>query len=207
MRVRYKSIITWLGIFLIPVGWLALLTLVGSYHSLYKKSRLFEFTTTFICTLIGSIILFFAFILDDVKDNYSYYYFAFPALFLIHLGFIFYGRWLLLNKVKRQLLDGSIYFNTLMVGSEENAVRIFQETGKNLHDGGYRYIGFVTPDHSGKNDIQKLIPKLGSIGELERIIDKNDIRLVVLAMEKSEHMLMESTINHLSEKDVEIKIQ
>ena len=30
----------WLGVTMIPVGWLVLYTLVGSYRSLYKKSRL-----------------------------------------------------------------------------------------------------------------------------------------------------------------------
>ena len=107
--------IFWLGVMFVPLGWLILFALVGSYHSLYKKSRLFEFTITLVCTLIGSVVLFFAILIDDVKNNYYYYYVAFLGLVFIHLGFIFLGRWLLLNKVKRQLLSGEVYFNTLMV--------------------------------------------------------------------------------------------
>ncbi|MBK6992478.1 MAG: hypothetical protein IPH34_11910 [Chitinophagaceae bacterium] len=53
----------WLGIIFIPLGWLALYTLVGSYRKLYKKSRLFEFTITFMCSFIGTIVLFFLFYL------------------------------------------------------------------------------------------------------------------------------------------------
>ena len=204
LQIDYKF---WLGITLIPAAWLVFYTLVGTYHSLYKKSRLFEFTTAFVCSLIGCIILFFAFILDDAKNNYSYYYLAFLSLFAIHFVFTFTGRWLLLNKVKRQLLQGNVFFNTLMIGSQDNAIRIYKETEKNLHDGGYRYTGFVTPDQNGKNGIHKLIPKLGTVDDLERIIDKNNIRLVVLAMEKSEQAALENIINRLSEKDVEIKIQ
>jgi hypothetical protein len=94
-----------------------------------------------------------------------------------------------------------------MIGSQDNAVRIFKETEKNLHDGGYRYTGFVTPYENGKNGIHKFIPKLGTIDQLEKIIDDNNIRQVVLAMEKSEQSLLENIINRLSEKDVEIKIQ
>ncbi|MEI9944397.1 MAG: hypothetical protein WDN26_09285 [Chitinophagaceae bacterium] len=56
-EVQVNSIF-WLGILFIPVGWLILYALTGAYHSLYKKSRLLEFTTTFVCTLAGSIILF-----------------------------------------------------------------------------------------------------------------------------------------------------
>ncbi len=197
----------WLGILFIPLGWLALYTLVGSYRRLYKKSRLFEFTSTFVCSLIGTIVLFFLFILDDVRNNYSYYYLAFLCLFSVNFLFTFIGRWLLLNKVKRHLLTGKVFFNTLMVGSQDNAIRVYKETAKNLHDGGYRYTGFVTPDNTGKNGIHKLIPKLGTIDELERIIETNNIQLVVLAMEKSAPPLLEDIINRLSEKAVEIKIQ
>jgi exopolysaccharide biosynthesis polyprenyl glycosylphosphotransferase len=196
----------WLGVVFVPLGWLFLFALVGSYHSLYSKSRLFEFTVTLVCTLIGSVILFFAILIDDVKDNYYYYYVAFLGLFLIHLCFIFLGRWLLLNTVKKQLLSGDVYFNTLMVGSQDNALKIYRETGKSLLDGGYRYVGFASPNHVSTDTIQDLIPKLGTIDELERIIDEHKIIQVVLAMEKSEQPLMESVINRLNEKDVEIKI-
>ena len=79
----------WMGIFFIPVGWLILYTLVGSYRSLYKKSRLFEFTGTFVCSLIGCIVLFFVVLLDDVKNNYSYYYLAFLCLFASSFYFHF----------------------------------------------------------------------------------------------------------------------
>ena len=55
LQVDYKF---WLGVSLIPLGWLILYTLVGAYNSLYKKSRLFEFTYTLICSLIGCIVIF-----------------------------------------------------------------------------------------------------------------------------------------------------
>lgn len=197
----------WLGIIFVPVGWFMLYSLVGAYRHLYKKSRLFEFTSTFICSLIGCIVLFFALLLDDVRNDYSYYYLAFLSLFTVHFLFTFIGRWLLLKKTKSQLLKGDVYFNTLIAGSQDNASRIFKETEKNLQDGGYRYVGFITPDANGKNSIHKHIPRLGHFDELETIIDTHAIKLVVLAFEKSEQLLLENIINRLSEKDVEIKIQ
>jgi exopolysaccharide biosynthesis polyprenyl glycosylphosphotransferase len=208
---------SWLMIFaIVPIGWLILYTLAGTYHALYKKSRLAEFTLTFVCTLMGSIVLMFLFVLNDPHTGNSYYYIAFAALTGIHFLLTFSVRWLLLNKAKWQLLSGKVYFNTLMIGSQDNATGIYKETSKNLLDGGYRYAGFVTPypdspesskGRDGKNGIQKLIPKLGSVNELEKIIDDNNIQLVVIAIEKNEQPLLENIINRLSEKDVEIKIQ
>jgi exopolysaccharide biosynthesis polyprenyl glycosylphosphotransferase len=199
---------TWSLIFVfVPIAWLILYGLAGTYHVIYKKSRLEEFTLTFVCTLIGCIALMLLFVLNDPHTGYSYYYIVFAVLTGIHFTLTFSGRWLLLNKAKRQLLSGRVYFNTLMVGSQENAIRIFKETQNNLLNDGYRYTGFVTPDNSGKTGIHKLMPKLGTVDELEKIIDDKQIQLVVLAMENSEQPLLENIINRLSEKDVEIKIQ
>ena len=165
LQINYKF---WLGIGLVPAGWLALYTLVGTYNSLYKKSRLLEFTMTFVCSLIGCIVLFFAVILDDIRNTYSYYYLAFLFLFAIHFILTITGRLILLNIAKKQLLTGKVFFKTLMVGSQDNAIRIYKQTAKSLQDGGYRYVGFLTPDIAGKNGIHKFIPRLGTIEQLEK---------------------------------------
>jgi polysaccharide biosynthesis protein PslA len=203
LQINY---IFWLGVIFIPVGWLILYALVGSYHSLYKKSRLFEFTSTFVCSLLGCIVLFFLFILDDTKNNYSYYYAAFFSLLGIHFLFTFAGRLFFLNQAKKQLLNGSVHFNTLVIGNPENVLNIYKKTAGNLREDGYYYTGYLTPSHSNKNGISKTLPKLGTIDFLESVIDENDIQQVVLAMEKSEQQVMEKIINRLSEKDVEVKI-
>jgi polysaccharide biosynthesis protein PslA len=203
--ISYQS---WLYILLaVPAGWLMLYSMAGTYTSLYKKSRLAEFTLTFICSLFGCTILFIVFVLDDPTTVYSYRYIAFASLIGIHFITTALSRFVLLNIVKRQLLNGSVFFNTLMIGCRDNAIKVYNTTEKNLLDGGYRYTGFITPESNGKNGIQKLIPKLGTIDELEAVIDKNNISQVVLALEKSEQSLLENIINRLSEKDVEIKIQ
>jgi exopolysaccharide biosynthesis polyprenyl glycosylphosphotransferase len=196
----------WLALIFIPAGWIVLYTLVGTYHSLYKKSRLFELTSTFVCSLLGCIILFLLFILDDTKKHYSHYYAAFFSLLGIHFTFTFIGRLIFLNIAKKQLLNGSVHFNTLMIGNPDVANRIFRKTEKNLRSDGYYYAGYITPYSNGKNGISKTLPKLGTIESLESIIDKNNIHQVVVAMEKSEQPLLENIISRLSEKDVEVKI-
>ncbi len=196
----------WMGIVFIPLGWLILYTIAGSYHSLYKKSRLFEFTSTFICSLLGSIVLFFALLLDDVKNDYSYYYSGFTLLFLLHLVFTFTGRWIILNRVKQQLLKGKVSFNTLLIGGPDAAARIYRETEKSLRDSGYRYTGQIVTGEEGKNGIYKTLPRLGGLEELETLISRHHIKLVVLAIEKKEHQLLDEMIKRLSEKDVEVKI-
>ena len=196
----------WLGIIFVPLGWLILYTIIGTYRSLYKKSRLFELASTFICSLIGCIILFFVFVLNDTKNNYSYYYFAFFSLLGIHFFLTFLGRLIYLSIAKRQLLNGSVRFNTLVIGNSEHANQIFYETEKNLRGDGYYYTGYITPSANGKNGIVKALPELGTLASLESVIDTNNIQQVVLAIDKSEHAMVENIVNRLSEKDVEVKI-
>ena len=190
----------------VPAGWLILYTIVGTYRSLYKKSRFFEFTTTFICSLIGCVILFFLFVLDDTKNNYTYYYLAFFCLLGIHFILTFLGRLIFLNIAKAQLLQGKVQFNTVIVGSADFANRIFRQTQKNLRSDGYYYTGYVALSEAGKNGISKTLPKLGIVDSLESIIDDHNIHQVVLAMEKSEGSMVANIVNRLSEKNVEVKI-
>ena len=199
----------WLGITLVPLGWLILYTLVGSYHSLYKKSKLRELTTVFICSLIGTTFLYFAIILNDIQEDnisYKYYYTAFFTLLGIHLLLTIIGRLIILNKVDNQLRSGKIFFNTLMIGNDDAALKIYNDTDKSFHNAGYRYVGFVSSATNGNNGIQKYMPGLGRIDQLEKVIDENNIKQVVIALEKNEHTGVEKIIESLSEKDVEIKI-
>lgn len=199
----------WLGIILVPIGWLILYTLVGSYHSLYKKSMLREITTVFICSLIGCTFLYFSIILNDIQEDnssYKYYYIAFFTLLGIHFLLTIIGRSIILRIAQNQLRTGKIQFKTLMVGNDETALKIYNETEKSFQNAGYRYCGFVSTGANGKNGHKKLFPELGNIDQLEKIIDENNIKQVVIALEKSDQGRMDKIIERLSEKDVEIKI-
>lgn len=196
----------WLGIFFIPAGWILLYGLVGSYNSLYKKSRLNEFTVTFICTLIGCIILFFFFLLDDVENDYGYYYSAFGILFGLQFFFTWLARLLILTTVKKQLVSKNIRFKAAIVGDYENAFKIYKDSESKLEVEGYYAVGYIGEKSSGKNGHETL-SRLGTLDGLETIIDENKIELIVLAIDKSDHGLIEKIINRLSEKDVAVKIQ
>lgn len=193
---------------LVPAAWLMLYTLAGTYRYLYKKSRLAEFTLTFVCSLIGTTGLFLLFVFNDQdpRNGYTYFYYAWFILLGIHFILTFLGRWLILRQVKKQLLSGEVSFPALLIGSPDTAARIFRETTLNLRDGGYRYTGYICPVPNGKNGMDKTLQRAGTLEELEKIIDRDKIRLVVLALEKKEQTLLENLISRLSEKDVEIKI-
>jgi len=196
----------WLGIFLIPLGWILMFALVGSYHYIYKKSRLTEFTITFICTLAGCVVLFFLLLLDDVVDDYNYYYSAFGVLFGLSLLAIWLGRLTILTIAKNQLVTKTVRFKAAIVGSYENAAKVYKDAERKLEVEGYYAVGYIGETSNGKNG-QKLLPRLGNLEELENIIDQNKIELIVVAIDKSDLTTVEKVIHRLSEKNVAVKIQ
>ncbi len=201
-QINYKF---WLGIICIPACWNILYLLTGSYQSLYKKSRLGEFTATLLCSSIGCTALFFFILLDDVKNNYTYYYIAFAVLFLVHFIITFFNRSLILSMVKLQLLHGIIKFPAVIVGTGVKAVQIFKEAAQKLRNEGYYVQGYIAINK--ENQQPKNLIQLAMLDALENTIDQYRIKLVILAIDKTEQVLIETIISRLSEKDVAIRIQ
>lgn len=194
----------WYGLILIPFCWVTLYAITGAYTSPYKKSRLTELVNTFVTGIIGALVIFFVIVINDPQENYTYYYKAFFLYFFVHFFLTYLGRWMIILKAKRQLVKGEVRFNALLVGGSNMASRIYKETKKDLRLAGYEYQGFI--GISETNGLQKKLQKFGNADQLETIIDKHSIDLVVVAIDRSEHIRMEQIISRLSEKDVEIKI-
>ncbi|MES2005201.1 MAG: sugar transferase [Bacteroidota bacterium] len=187
---------------LVAAGWLVLYAFAGSYHrSLYEKSRLNELTATLVYTFTGSLVL--SLLPVDAGINTVP---SFIEYFFLQFCFIFSGRSFLLYRVKRSLRKGAIYFNTLIVGNNEHAVKLYKELKKNFGYLGFKTIGFVTVTDETRNGLGKWIPHLGSIAKLNELIDQYQIEKVILSLDKKQHPLTEELVNQLAQKDVDIKL-
>ncbi len=192
---------------IIPVCWICLFMLTGFYRqSLLKKSRLNEFTSTFIVCLVGTLILFFTFILNDKAPSYTYFYWAFFSLFALQFALTFSGRLIILLKIKDDLRAGKIKLNTLLIGNNNNAVKVYKEVKKNYEALGYIINGFVTTEKFSKNGLSKWLNPLGTVDELEGVVQKHNIQQVIITLNNKESHLTESLVKRLSELDVDIKL-
>ena len=73
----------YIGIILIPVGWVLLYSIFDEYKDLYRKSRIKTFARTFWLIFVGVLFLFFTLILDDTVVNYTGYIESFIVLFFL----------------------------------------------------------------------------------------------------------------------------
>lgn len=195
------------GILGIPIIWLALHFIAGTYTDIYRKSRLAEITKTFVVSFIGVLIIFFSILLDDYISNYRDYYQIFFLLFLGQFLITALFRIIILTRVKRQLQKGHVAYNTIIIGSDQRASAIYNEITRYKKSLGYAFVGYIEANGNHGSELDKHMPCLGNLANLHEIINQRNIDEVIIAIETSEHHLLNELINTLAEKgNIVIKI-
>jgi hypothetical protein len=94
-----------------------------------------------------------------------------------------------LRRIKKNINRGEFGYNTLIIGGNQQAIAIYKDINDNEVKLGYTFKGFVYADNSGSNGMSAFLPKLGSINELEKIIDEHSIEEVIIAIDTSDAAL------------------
>ncbi|MBI2258631.1 MAG: sugar transferase [Flavobacteriia bacterium] len=193
------------GIIFVPIFWLFIYLLQGTYVDIKRLHRFKIFSLTFQASLMGSIILFFALLLDDSIKGYYAYYQSIALLFTLHFIISFFPRiiWVSLQVYKIQSRKEG--FSTVLLGGSEKALSIYLEIQGMKKSIGNTFIGFIN-----LNGIDKLlenkIPYLGHINQLDEILKNNQVEEVIIALESTEHERLKTLIAKLSRKNIKIKI-
>lgn len=195
----------YLGLAIIPFFWLLLYYLKGTYKHVYEKSRLQELWKTIETTLIGVIFLFFALILDDTIYSYKSYYVSLGALFGIHFTLTYIPRLAITSRTIRRIRQGRIFFNTVIVGSGQKALEMYNKIEKIPKSTGNRFIGYVRVYKHTKDKLAHKLPCLGSYEDLVKICQSNAVDEAIVAIESGEHDEIRRIINKLEETSVRIK--
>ena len=194
------------GTLIITAFWVLLYALGNTYTDIYKKSRLTEIGKTIIQSIIGCIVIFFLFILDDRIRKYQDYYYLFLILFGTHLILTFLFRMLILRIVKHQLFSKKVTFHTLIIGGNKRATELFKEISHSKASLGNQFMGFVSVDPKKENGLKDFIPCLGGMENLRAIILKEEIEEVIIAIDTSEHHKINDILNILDDLPLSIKI-
>ncbi|UPT65782.1 MAG: hypothetical protein M0D57_14845 [Sphingobacteriales bacterium JAD_PAG50586_3] len=115
------------GAILVPLFWLMLYAVMGYYSNIFRRSRIGEVGQTFAHTLIGTVILFFAIVLDDDVPRYTNYYQLAAALFTSHYLLTVILRLILTTRTNHRIHRRIIGFNTLLIGGDDKAKQIYDE--------------------------------------------------------------------------------
>ena len=196
----------YLGMAIIPLLWLLLYVLIGTYRKIYRKSRLREFGITVFTTVIGVTVIFFSLILDDVIiTNRTYLQFYF-TLFFLQLLFTASFRFYLTSRTAYKIHHRIIGFRTILVGSNGNAISIYNDIEGQKVSSGNRFIGFVNAQFYKKYKMAEFLPHLGELKDLHQIVIENQVEEVIIAIEHIENHTIERIITQLEDTNVVIKI-
>jgi exopolysaccharide biosynthesis polyprenyl glycosylphosphotransferase len=97
-------------------------------------------------------------------------------------------------------------FNTIIVGSNGNAVAIYNEIENQEKSSGNHFVGFVNVEGYKTYKLADFIPHLGELHDLNRLVKEYSIEEVIIAIENSENHTIENIITQLEDTDVVIKI-
>jgi len=193
------------GILVIPILWLTLYAIQGTYIDIRRLYRLKILSHTTFATIFGSIILFFTLLLDDEVTNYHSYYRLLLALTILHFGLTFVVRIILTSIQVKRIHSKKEGFRTLLIGGSEKAVQIYNEVETLSKSGGNNFVGFVN-----LNGIDKLlenrIPYLGHVNTLEEVLKTHQIEEVIIALESVEHERLQTIISRINNTDIVIKV-
>lgn len=196
----------YLGLFFIPIFWVIVYYVVGYYRNPYRKSRLKELGQTLLISLLGVLVIFFVSILDDTVNTYQSYYLSFLALLGIQFVLIYIPRIIITRSTIHKIHNKKLGFNTIIVGSDEKAISIYNELEGLEKSLGNKFIGFVTLNGGNNNPLSEYLPKLGELKNIKEIISENKIEEVIIAIESSEHNQINKIIQILDETNVIIKV-
>jgi exopolysaccharide biosynthesis polyprenyl glycosylphosphotransferase len=193
------------GIIIIPILWLIFYTLQGTYQDVRRLYRLKILSYTAFATIFGSIVLFFALLIDDDVNTYFNYYRSLLTLALLHFGFTFFSRLVITSILVGRIHSRKDGFKTLLIGGSEKAVAIYQEIEGIEKGGGNKFVGFVN-----LNGIDKLLenkmPYLGHVDQLEKIIAENKVEEIIIALESTEHERLKNIISRINGENIVIKV-
>jgi exopolysaccharide biosynthesis polyprenyl glycosylphosphotransferase len=191
---------------LIPFFWLNVYYLTGYYREPYRKSRLAEFLRTGYNTFFGVLILFFVLVLDDAIPSYKSYYVSFLALWVFHFVLTFSFRFAIIYRTVSRIHRREIGFNTLLIGGNKNALKLYQELEGAKKSAGFKFIGFVHVNEGYDHLMDEHLNHLGHVNDSSRIVHEYEVEEVIIAIESSEHNKIGEIITKVDDLPVNLKI-
>jgi exopolysaccharide biosynthesis polyprenyl glycosylphosphotransferase len=196
----------YLGLAFIPLFWLLIYYTSGFYRNPYRKSRLKELGQTLMFSIVGVTIIFFALILDDTVRSYQNYYNSYLILLLLHFSCTYLPRLIITTRTIKRIHKRKIGFNTIIIGSDQKAVSLFQEFENQVRSAGNKFLGYIPLNNKNHCLLSDYLPKLGYMNDIKKIIQEHKVDEVIIAIESSEHNQLTRIIQILDENNLVIKV-
>ena len=199
----------WLGLLIVPAGWLSLYTILGTYRNVLRKARLKELLDTFIASLIGCVVIFFLLLLDDSISSYRDHYLSFLFLLVVHFSLTYLFRLIITSQTVRRVHSRQLGFPTLLIGSGNKAHHTYLDIENQETYSGNLFVGYInlSSPTTENSPLSSIMPCLGTLADLRSLIEKHHIEEVIIAVEDNQKEFINEILRHLnSSADLIIKL-
>lgn len=184
-----------------PLSCLFVYFLSGYYRKPENHTLGTVLFSTFTSTALVSFSIFFILMLDDKVVSYEYYYYSLMVLFALLSGFTLLFRMIDYMKIRRAFKTKKWTINTIIIGTGVNALKMADEVNRNSLE--YTFLGFISiENNSNEVSREKILGYYNNIGD---IIQKYDIRDVIISLDNPDEFQLFRIINHLYKFDVDIR--
>lgn len=205
-EVIYRDCKLYIGLLACPLYWMFLHAFTGCYNNVFHKSRLKELGATLLITFIGCLIFFFVFILDDVVTTPYDYLLYFIVLFGFQFFTTYLPRVIITTSIIEKIRSGKIGFNTLIIGCDEVALTTYLSLISHNPTAGNYILGYVIIDENDEDHLASELPCMGKLDQLIAIVQKNDIKELIIAIQNGKRKYIENIITMIMDFDINLKI-
>ena len=191
------------GLVVLPFFWVFLYAIQGTYHDVRRNHRLKTIKQTLYGTLIGSIAIFFAFLLNDYVNAYTQFYTLLLVFVGLHFATTLLPRLIFTMVHVNRIRSGKSGFHTIIIGGSKKALELMEDMQKLKHNPGYKFIGFVNINGSDTL-LEDKMEYLGHIDNIHEILKKVQVEEAIVALESSDHERLKGIVTNLSGYDIQI---
>lgn len=195
-----------IGLVACPCYWTFLHAFSGCYNKIFKKSRLKELGTTLIITLIGALLFFFAFILDDAINDTNDYLLYFIILFVCQFITTYVPRVSITTAAINKIRTGKIFFNTLLIGSDRIALSTYQSIVSHNPSPGNKIIGYLKITDEEEDELKEILPYMGTLDNLQNIVKEQGVKELIIAVQNGKRKHIETIMTMIMDEEIDLKI-
>ncbi len=196
-----------LNLILVPIAWMALFAFSGYYQNPYFKSQTDELQVTFWSIVFGTLVAFFAMVIDDVPfindENIAMLKIVhispktYLQILLTMFGCVFIPvylvRYLITHHVNQQIQSGKLGLRTLLIGEGKAALQLQRELKAEKRQNGYLIV--------------KTVPDTASFEEIQTAVRDNNIEAFLLAPDKHDARIINHMVYDLLPLELPIRIK
>jgi len=196
-----------LTIFLfLPAFWLLYYFLRGDYTQILRKSRFFEILVGLKTTFFGSLLIYFAYLINDTVTPYPFAVFPFLLFWFLNYTTLVLPRYFITKSVVKSIHRNQIEFPALLVGNVDEVNIALQDLGKSVVSMGHRVMGYVSLAKIPDGSIGE-IRYFGTLAKLPDLIERLNVREVIVAHTADMHECLEKVLIALSDfPEVALKV-